>query len=69
MLEFIVYLLELMESLSLKVCQAWLNLTFIDGLPDFIDWEYLVFSTVLNLTNIQMFKVAIIIAGTTLIIN
>ena len=69
MLEFIVYLLELIDIRSLKVCQAWLNLTFIDGLLDLRKWEYLFFSTDLNLINIQMFKLAINSVGTTLMIN
>ena len=70
MLEFIVYLLELVIDIrSLKVCQAWLNLTFIDGLLDLRKWEYLFFSTDLNLINIQMFKLAINSVGTTLMIN
>ena len=37
MLEFMVYFLELTETLSLNVCQAWLSLIFIDGLLDFKD--------------------------------
>ena len=69
MLEFIVYLLELIDTRSLKACQAWLNLTFIEGLLDSSKWEYLFFSTDLNLINIQIFKLAINIVGTTLMIN
>ena len=75
MLEFKVYWLDAFEdeslsSLSFNVCHAWLRLIWIEGLnfvPS-LHLEYLLFSTDLSLTNIQMFMLAIISVGITLMI-
>ena len=77
MLEFKVYWRDAVEdeslsSLSLNICHAWLSLIRIEGLlgpfAPSLHLEYLLFSTDLSLTNIQMFMLAIISVGITLMI-